>query len=1032
MASSIQSTNSSNSHEMTLKEFKLALIEFGRTCIPQQYQDILEIPDTSIENYMYLRTVERHEIIDFIDINFNRSSITVQLSNNIDISTLKVLKAFQFLQEYNDRLASVSFGNKDIEKVLDEEKANLKNNIKKVLSERNSIIREFLELYIDQNNKTGKIYRLSQVARKLNVNYRTVVDFFKEKGIEIDGSPNTKISQAMFDEISQEFAGVKSQNQDLTGEDIRVGLKIQDLLQDKTRKYFVAGYHWNDESQLDKFINDGRWENGNENKVTTGVNSAKKGDVLFAKTTWVKGKSTGILTLRAVGVVTHNHQDGHNLDVNWHLFSKQIDLKVGSHYRYTFQLIRENYLLEILNEVLLSVPNLPELIESLSRAIGDTINLQGLKSTAKNYWWFYPSDKWAIESLSVGQTSVYRFADTKGEHLQAEIGDLVIGFQSNPNNEIVGLLRIKNIDEVGQFIFELVYEFKDKTKLDELKNAPGFKEVNFFNYSIKPFLRLERDLFDAIIQTTELGDLKVKKEEKSKDKIPFHYDRVVEDDKLGREPAAVAFSNLIKDDIFTQDLDHAFMVHLQGEWGAGKSTFLNLIKNQLNTGDKKWVIVNYNAWKNQHLDPPWWTFLDQIFQQAKTDENFTNKRRLKVCERYRRIKYYTAWQKVLALALTVVFIGLLLYFGNTILDLAVNLFASEKIDGETKGLTVDVFAKLIISIGSLVGLLYSISKFLTTPFFLTSSKDATSFMERTSDPLKRIKDHFKNLVADINRKHQLAIFIDDIDRCDRKFLVELLEGIQTLFKEEKVLYIVAGDKQWISKAFQNQYKEFDTERETGQNHVGDLFIRKAFQLSIRMPQVSDTKKKMFWDHILGVKDGGDNESREINELDHSERTEFEKEIASVSDEETVKPEELDRIEKQFKISADEVSKRVIERKNATNKEFKHLLLDFHHLLDANPRSIIRLANFYTMTRSTLIAERRNTRPNLLFRWLILKESYPSALRIIGEVKDMKEFKGKLDKSDLSSELKSKCTFLIDGEKEQDKLTIEIIKELEGL
>lgn len=122
----------------------------------------------------------------------------------------------------------------------------------------------------------------------------------------------------------------------------------------------------------------------------------------------------------------------------------------------------------------------------------------------------------------------------------------------------------------------------------------------------------------------------------------------------------------------------------------------------------------------------------------------------------------------------------------------------------------------------------------------------------------------------------------------------------------------------------------------------------------------------------------------------------------------------------------------LERKNATNTELNHLLMDFHHLLDANPRSIIRLANFYTMTRSTLIAERRETRPNLLFRWLILKEIYPSSLRLIGEVKYVKEFKEKLAKSDLSSALKAKCKLLLDGEKEQDHLTIEIIKELEGM
>jgi hypothetical protein len=124
----------------------------------------------------------------------------------------------------------------------------------------------------------------------------------------------------------------------------------------------VANYLWNDESQLERFIKENRWENGNENRVTKAVNSARPGDVLFAKSTWVKGKAQGILTIRAIGLVKHNPEDGHNLDVNWYKFPRSIDLNVGSHYRYTFQLIREAYLKQILEGVLDNLPDLEKVI----------------------------------------------------------------------------------------------------------------------------------------------------------------------------------------------------------------------------------------------------------------------------------------------------------------------------------------------------------------------------------------------------------------------------------------------------------------------------------------------------------------------------------------------------------------------------------------------------------------------------------------------------------------------------------------------
>ncbi|MEQ9466031.1 MAG: translation initiation factor IF-2 [Ekhidna sp.] len=49
-------------------------------------------------------------------------------------------------------------------------------------------------------------YRLSQVARKLNVGKNTILDFLKEKGFEVDSNPNSKIAQEQYDMLAREFA----------------------------------------------------------------------------------------------------------------------------------------------------------------------------------------------------------------------------------------------------------------------------------------------------------------------------------------------------------------------------------------------------------------------------------------------------------------------------------------------------------------------------------------------------------------------------------------------------------------------------------------------------------------------------------------------------------------------------------------------------------------------------------------------------------------------------------------------------------
>ena len=49
-------------------------------------------------------------------------------------------------------------------------------------------------------------YRLSQVARKLNVGKNTILDFLKEKGFEVDSNPNSKIPQDQYDMLARKFA----------------------------------------------------------------------------------------------------------------------------------------------------------------------------------------------------------------------------------------------------------------------------------------------------------------------------------------------------------------------------------------------------------------------------------------------------------------------------------------------------------------------------------------------------------------------------------------------------------------------------------------------------------------------------------------------------------------------------------------------------------------------------------------------------------------------------------------------------------
>ena len=95
---------------------------------------------------------------------------------------------------------------------------------------------------------------------------------------------------------------------------------------------------------------------------------------------------------------------------------------------------------------------------------------------------------------------------------------------------------------------------------------------------------------------------------------------------------------------------------------------------------------------------------------------------------------------------------------------------------------IKVNLELIAGILGLWGLLLGIVR----TFLHGSAGAARMVLELSRDPLRPLVHHFRSLIKSIGRP--VAIIIDDLDRCEADFVVELLRGIQTLFHESNVTY----------------------------------------------------------------------------------------------------------------------------------------------------------------------------------------------------------------------------------------------------
>ena len=103
-------------------------------------------------------------------------------------------------------------------------------------------------------------------------------------------------------------------------------------------RYYCVGFQWDGVSQLERFLKEGIWENGYNDKFQHTVNAVPVGARLAAKTTYTRkenGKTISVLGVHALGTVTENKQDGKSLKVDWDKAFKRFDIDGRGAYRST-------------------------------------------------------------------------------------------------------------------------------------------------------------------------------------------------------------------------------------------------------------------------------------------------------------------------------------------------------------------------------------------------------------------------------------------------------------------------------------------------------------------------------------------------------------------------------------------------------------------------------------------------------------------------------------------------------------------------
>lgn len=433
-----------------------------------------------------------------------------------------------------------------------------------------------------------------------------------------------------------------------------------------------------------------------------------------------------------------------------------------------------------------------------------------------------------------------------------------------------------------------------------------------------------------------------------RDHVRWTGDEPAREDALGRKPVAQV---LAKELSFLRDETEisSFVVHIDGPWGAGKSTLLRFLREYLQPG-AGWLVVDFDAWRHSQVGPAWWSLLHQL--RATIAQRLPQHRRvaLWLAERYRLLAPSA--------------VGLLLFvLGLGGLALAAGLAS-----------TIGVVWTTLLAIASGITTLWPVGRGIVRVLSWGSPRGARVFEDVRANPMGDLASHFEWL---LRRSPCAVVFlIDDLDRCNQAFVVDLLDAIQTLMRAapdavtappNKLFFVVAADGRWIRTSYEIAHAPFlEVVREPGRP-LGYLFLDKLFQLTVPVPQLNRELRASFLANLLNAPSdaSGDGEAS-VPEL--KARLD-----SSTSEDEVVAVLDSAPLEARAALAPQAVEQ-LSEPGVAAHTE--HVLQTYADLLDPNPRSMKRFLLAYSINRAVRTVEGSAVNRDPLARWTILTLRWP--------------------------------------------------------
>ena len=300
-------------------------------------------------------------------------------------------------------------------------------------------------------------------------------------------------------------------------------------------------------------------------------------------------------------------------------------------------------------------------------------------------------------------------------------------------------------------------------------------------------------------------------------------------------------------------------VAITGEWGSGKSSLMNLLKADLKKAGFR--TVWFNAWHHQKGEqllaslfanlraqaiPPWFSRAGWSFRWKLL---------------YRRSLRHAVLLVVLLVLLSLSLGYLLKDFAHVWQLLTAGDWAT--LNKDNLGALSPLLGSLAVLLTGLVALYNGMKGFGLDPAKLMASVSAGGGKLKPLEPGARYQ--FAEEFADVTEAlapGRLVIFIDDLDRCSKENVLEVLESVNFLVSSGGCFVVLGMAREWVETCVGLNFKELAEEHNHGDDdkayrtEFARKYLQKLINIEVPVPKLDAGDSLRLMPEALEVPEPG--------------------------------------------------------------------------------------------------------------------------------------------------------------------------------